>query len=198
MIAPSERQAERQRARAVRSAFVGGLSPLVRSGLQRAAVRGLAGQLPDGSRILSSYAAVGDELDPISVHDVCPNHRIAYPRVVARDAPLAFHVAPRTSLIAGALGIPEPAATDQQVVPDVLLVPLLVADRAGNRLGQGGGFYDRTLARLRAAGSVMAIGIGWDIQLVEAIAAASWDQPLDAIATPSAFHWCRQGAMPRA
>lgn len=196
MIALSERQAARRQAREVRSAFVSGLSPLVRAGLQRATVQSLIRQLPGPPRVLSSYFAIGDELDPACVHDVFPNLEIAYPRVVARGAPLAFHVAPRASLIAGALNIPEPASSAPEVLPDVLLVPLLLADRAGNRLGQGGGFYDRTLASLRAAGPVLAIGIGWDVQLVEKVTAAPWDQPLDAIATPSAFHWSPQHAKP--
>ncbi len=158
-------------------------------------VKQLVRQLPGPPRIMSIYHAIGDEIDPGCVHALFPDQRIAYPRVVAREAPLAFHVAPRSAMAAGLMGIPEPPATAPEVTPDVLLVPLLKADRAGNRLGQGGGFYDRTLAAMRVAGPVLAIGIGWDIQVVQQVPAAGWDQPLDAIATPSAFRWCREVAI---
>jgi 5-formyltetrahydrofolate cyclo-ligase len=97
-------------------------------------------------------------------------------------------------LMPGLGGIPEPAADLPMVRPDLLLVPLLAVDRSGNRLGQGGGHYDRTLAALRATQPTIAIGLAWDVQLVDAVAAEPWDQPLDAIATPSAFLWCNTGA----
>jgi 5-formyltetrahydrofolate cyclo-ligase len=88
----------------------------------------------------------------------------------------------------GYRGIPEPRPDLPAVRPDVVLVPLVAADRNGHRLGQGGGHYDRTLAALRAQGPVLAIGLAWDMQIMPDIPASPWDQPLDAIATPTAFH----------
>ncbi len=66
-------------------------------------------------------------------------------------------------------------------------MPLLAVDRRGTRLGQGGGHYDRTLATLRAAGPVLAVGMAWDCQLVDALPTDPWDEPLDALATPSGW-----------
>ncbi len=190
----SSRKLERLHLRAARAAFVSALAPPVRRALETSACNAIVPHLGRPG-ILASYAAIGDELDPTAAEQaaLALAWRIAFPRVTP-GAPLAFHDVPRDRLSPGRLGIPEPAPQSPTVVPDVLLVPLLGADRAGNRLGQGGGFYDRTLAALRAAGPVLAIGLAWDVQIVDALAVAPWDQPLDAIATPSAFHLAGPGA----
>lgn len=190
----TDRKAERRQLREARAAFVSAIAPAVRHALEAAVAASILPHLgPPG--ILASYAAQGDELAPAVAEQAAMalGWRVAYPRVTP-GAPLSFHEAPHASLTPGRLGIPEPAPHSPLVRPDVLLVPLIGADRAGNRLGQGGGFYDRTLAVLRASGPVLAIGLGWDIQLLDHIQAEPWDQPLDAIATPSAFHLAGPGA----
>lgn len=138
--------------------------------------------------MLGSHAAAGDEIDPRPLEATAQalGWRIAFPRVA--DGPLSFHLVPRAALAPGYRGIAEPHADTPGVRPDVLLVPLLAADGDGNRLGQGGGHYDRTLAALRATGPLLAIGLCWDAQIVGRVPARHWDQPLDAIATPTAFH----------
>ena len=65
-------------------------------------------------------------------------------------------------------------------VPDVVFVPLLAFDRAGWRLGYGGGYYDRTLAGLPAA---IAIGCGFSAQEVDEVPAGNFDIRLHAVAT---------------
>jgi 5-formyltetrahydrofolate cyclo-ligase len=192
------RQAHRQAIREARAAFVGALAPAVRRGLESALADIVLPHLgPPG--ILATYAAMGDELDPaaIEARAVALGWKLAFPRV-SRGEPLAFHAAGWESLAPGTLGIPEPAETAPRLEPDVLLVPLLAADAAGNRLGQGGGYYDRTLAGLRAARRVLAIGLAWDMQLVTSLESEPWDQPLDAVATPTAFHLGGAGARRRA
>ena len=62
-------------------------------------------------------------------------------------------------------------------------MPLLAFDGRGARLGWGGGFYDRTLAHLRAAGSVIAVGVAYNGQRVERVPRLQEDQPLDWIVT---------------
>ena len=66
----------------------------------------------------------------------------------------------------------------------LLLVPLLGFDQHGNRMGQGGGYYDRTLGRLTWRKPYL-LGLAFDEQFCEHIPTASWDQPLDAVATPT-------------
>jgi 5-formyltetrahydrofolate cyclo-ligase len=69
------------------------------------------------------------------------------------------------------------------VTPQILIVPLLAFDARGYRLGYGGGFYDRTLQGLRAAGPVTAIGFAYNAQEVAQVPTEPTDQPLDFIVT---------------
>ena len=62
-------------------------------------------------------------------------------------------------------------------------MPLAGFDRAGNRLGYGGGFYDRTLAQLRASGPTLAIGFAYGVQEIRTIPVEVTDAPLDLIVT---------------
>ena len=65
----------------------------------------------------------------------------------------------------------------------LILLPLVAFDRHGGRLGLGGGFYDRTLAGLRARRQVTAVGVGFDAQLVPEVPHGPDDQPLDWLLT---------------
>ncbi|QMW23762.1 5-formyltetrahydrofolate cyclo-ligase [Sandaracinobacteroides saxicola] len=143
--------------------------------------------------VFASYAPMGDEIDtaPLEALALERGMTLAFPKVRG-TAPLSFHRCRRDQLIPGFKRIPEPPADAHPVRPDVALVPLIAADRFGNRLGQGAGHWDRTLAWLRAQSGpgVLAIGIGWDMQRVSHVAAEQWDQPLDALATPTRFQFC--------
>jgi 5,10-methenyltetrahydrofolate synthetase len=85
---------------------------------------------------------------------------------------------PASAMIEGRLGIPLPAA-DQPIVPQLLLVPVNAFDRAGFRLGYGGGYFDRTLAAM--VPRPLALGIGFEVARVASIAPQPHDIPLDAI-----------------
>ena len=88
-------------------------------------------------------------------------------------------------------GIPEPTQGPLIDAADlaVVLVPLLAFDARGQRLGQGGGWYDRSFAfRRGTTDGPRLVGVGYDWQRVETLDAADWDVPLDAVASPSAFH----------
>ncbi len=103
---------------------------------------------------------------------------------------LFLHYHTNTAMQTNRFGIEEPALDCTGVIPvaelDVILMPLVGFDADGNRLGMGGGFYDRTLAqRHRWPARPALIGIAHDCQQVESLPVASWDVPLDAIVTPS-------------
>ena len=139
--------------------------------------------LPKGA-IVSAYWPMGDELDPRPlIHRLHgAGHVIGLPVVVAKGAPLMFRAwTPETRFVPGGFRteVPEPSAPE--VVPNVLLVPLLAFDEAGYRLGYGGGFYDRTLVKLRASAHISAIGFAYEGQAVADVPRADYDQPLDAI-----------------
>lgn len=111
-------------------------------------------------------------------------HTVSLPVVVGRKRPLIFRRwMPGAALANGVLGIPYPPENNPEVEPSILLVPLLAFDRRGHRLGYGGGYYDRTLAALRAKRPVFAIGVGYAFQEVDEVPADSLDQRVDAIAT---------------
>ena len=100
------------------------------------------------------------------------------------------------ALIEESFGTRAPAATATEVQPDILIVPLLSFDRAGYRLGYGGGFYDRTLEMLRKIKPVLAVGVAYSGQQVDAVLRGPYDQPLDWILTESGgFQPDREGAV---
>ncbi|SFN91276.1 5-formyltetrahydrofolate cyclo-ligase [Xenorhabdus japonica] len=92
-----------------------------------------------------------------------------------------------TSLIRNRFNIEEPQLDVRQVLPiselNVMLIPLVAFDCTGQRLGMGGGFYDRTLARWQQQ-NFYPIGLAHNFQLVEKLPNASWDIPLPEIITP--------------
>lgn len=180
------RQALRTRARTARRAFVGSLEPPVRRALERRIADRVAEILPPDA-VLASYAATGSEVDPAPLDPGCA--RLCFPRVTGSQA-LRFHVARRDDLRPGAHGIREPLAEAPEVRPTVVLVPLLLFDASGGRLGQGGGHYDRTLRHLRQSAPLCAIGLAWDMQEAEGLALADWDERLDLVATPSRLIRC--------
>ncbi|MBY4890146.1 5-formyltetrahydrofolate cyclo-ligase [Pantoea sp. DY-15] len=101
---------------------------------------------------------------------------------------LFIRYTPETPLAPNKLRIPEPPLDITQLATldqlDVMLVPLVAFDYAGQRLGMGGGFYDRTLQNWQQHG-FLPVGIAHDCQRVEALPVAAWDVPLPAILTPA-------------
>lgn len=101
---------------------------------------------------------------------------------------LFLHYDAHTPLVKNRLNILEPRLDVRQVLPpaqlDILFAPLVAFDAQGQRLGMGGGFYDRTLRDWRTQGPY-PIGLAHDCQQVEAIPTEAWDIPLPAILTPS-------------
>ncbi|MFZ5750133.1 MAG: 5-formyltetrahydrofolate cyclo-ligase [Pseudomonadota bacterium] len=133
-------------------------------------------------RPLSGYMPMRSEIDPLPAMAA---HRgpVAVPVIEGKGQPLRFRAwHPSAPMIPGRFGalIPE---TGDWITPEVLIVPLVAFDRAGNRLGYGGGFYDRTLEALRARGPVTAIGFAWAAQETDALPLEPTDQPLDLIVT---------------
>ncbi|MEM7779963.1 MAG: 5-formyltetrahydrofolate cyclo-ligase [Pseudomonadota bacterium] len=113
-------------------------------------------------------------------------HTIALPRFEAENAPMAFaeHTDPfaENDLEPGPFGIVQPSANASEVVPDVVFVPLVGFTERFERLGQGGGHYDRWLGEHP---TTFAIGLAWDVQLVEALPIEPHDVRMDAIITPT-------------
>jgi len=143
--------------------------------------------LPGKAATVAGYVAHGSEIDPLPALKelAARGYDLCLPVVVAPGRPLAFrNWAEGMALESGEFDIPVPAATVDEITPDVVLVPLIGFDRAGGRLGQGGGFYDRTLPLLRAANpSLLAIGLAFSVQEVASVPRADNDAALDWIVT---------------
>ncbi len=129
---------------------------------------------------------MGAELDPgpLMARLAGEGAVILLPVAVTPGQALCFREAtsPET-YVPDAAGILAPPPGAPVHAPDLILAPLLAFDRFGGRLGQGGGYYDRTLAALRAGPGVRAVGLGFAVQEADEIPLGPHDEFLDAICT---------------
>jgi 5-formyltetrahydrofolate cyclo-ligase len=138
--------------------------------------------------IVSGFASLPDEFRiwPLLRRLNRDGHRLALPVMQGKMKPLLFRAwTPGDALDRRVWGIGEPKPDKPVLEPDILLVPLLAFDRRGWRLGYGGGFYDRTLTGLRARKPVVAVGLAYDEQLIDAVPHLDYDQRLDWVLRPS-------------
>lgn len=155
---------------------------------ERIAAAFLAGFKEKIGPVVAGYWPMGEEADvrPLLEQLIRRGVIAALPVVVAPHTPLQFRRwAPGDVLEPGRHGTCHPYATAAIQIPDILLVPLLAFDARGGRLGYGGGYYDRTLEVLRAERGqrVIAIGVGYAAQAVDAVPRGRHDQGLDWIVT---------------
>jgi 5-formyltetrahydrofolate cyclo-ligase len=143
--------------------------------------------------IVSGFSAIRDEINPqpLMLALAGAGHPLALPAMQGKGKPLVFRSwSPGDEMAPAVWGIAEPLCSRPAVVPDVVLVPLLGFDARGTRLGYGGGFYDRSLQELRLAKSIVAIGVAYDEQCLDAVPHLDYDQPLDWVLTPSGLVKC--------
>ncbi len=150
-------------------------------------IAGLAGRilLADASPV-ASYWPLRDEADPraLAAALAAQGHPILLPCIVGPDEPLDFRLWNEGDPVRpNAYGAAEPVAASRRMPPAIVFVPLLAFDALGFRLGYGGGYYDRTLAVLRAAGSVLVIGIAYAGQEEASLPHDCHDQRLDMVVT---------------
>jgi 5-formyltetrahydrofolate cyclo-ligase len=194
MAVPSPIQPDKaeQRARALaeRRDFARSLTPELRAELEAGLARIVLPHLI-GARIVGAYHPLKDEISPYPILAALgAGQRAALPWFLDRDARMIFREAPATE--PSPWGVLQPPASAAALAPDLLLVPLVAADRFGTRIGHGKGHYDRAIAHLRAAGGrLYTIGLAWAPQLVEGrLDGDPWDMKLDAIATPAEWIEC--------
>jgi 5-formyltetrahydrofolate cyclo-ligase len=136
--------------------------------------------------VVSGFWPIRDEIDiralMIELHK--GGCELALPVVQGRGKPLLFRAwRPGDPLEQGVFGTLQPSAKRETLEPDALIVPMLACDQKGWRLGYGGGFYDRTLLRLRGRKALTAVGVGFDGQLVDSVPHGPDDQRLDWLLT---------------
>lgn len=160
---------------------------------ERLAGHGLGFLAATQSATISGFSSIGEEIDPepLLLRLIGEGHRVGLPVMQGKGQPLIFRAwNPGDEMAPAVWGISEPLPTRAEVIPDILLVPLLAFDTAGFRLGYGGGFYDRTLEGLRKIKPVTAVGIAYDEQRMDAVPHLDYDQPLDWVLTPSGPFKC--------
>ncbi len=139
---------------------------------------------PFAGKTIAGYMPIRTEIDPLNaMAEMSKTGFVTVPVIKDAGFPLDFSVwTPGCALVDGPFGarVPEKA---QFLEPEVLIVPLVGWDRQGGRLGYGGGFYDRTLERLRGIRPTIAIGFAYADQEAENLPLEPTDQPLDCIVT---------------
>jgi 5-formyltetrahydrofolate cyclo-ligase len=136
--------------------------------------------------VVSGYWPGRSELDirPLMRRLQEAGHPVGLPVVMGRGTPLVFRLwRPGDRLEPRPFRLQEPPATAPEVVPKVLLVPFLAFDRKGYRIGYGAGYYDLTLASLRARDDVLAIGVGYAAQGAASLPHDGHDERLDWVVT---------------
>lgn len=136
--------------------------------------------------IIAGYWPVGTEMDvrPLLRRLFAADHRVVLPIVSAPGLPLKFREwTPDSDMRPGPYGIDVPPDDAPEFDPSLVITPSLAFDADGWRLGYGGGFYDRTLRRLRGLGEVIAVGVGFAAQQVESVAHNGLDEQLDWVVT---------------
>jgi 5-formyltetrahydrofolate cyclo-ligase len=157
-----------------------------------AAIRAAA-LIPDSllhAGVVAGYAPLGGEFDPGPVmrRFAEAGARLARPAVRNREGGLDFHVwREGDPLSPDALGVLSPLPGSERVFPGLILTPLLAFDSRGGRLGQGGGYFDRAIAGLRARGPLIVVGLAFAGQEVEEVPLEAHDARLDAVLTEDGY-----------
>lgn len=179
---PADKASLRADLRARRRDYAERLAPATRAALEAELARILE-PLLFAARIVAAYQPMKHEISPLPALERARalGKQTALPAFAERDSRMTFRGGEAFEL--GPWGLLQPPLSSPPLVPDLILVPLVGCDSAGNRIGMGQGHYDRALAGLRA--NARLVGLGWDLQLLDdAIEADPWDQPLDAFASP--------------
>ena len=140
--------------------------------------------MPFKGKVIAGYMPIRTEITPIpAMAALSAWSTIVVPVIEAAGQPLKFAKwTPEAEMVEGAFGARVPAVREY-LEPEVVVVPLVAFDMSGNRLGYGGGFYDRTLEGLRAKRATPAFGYAYAAQAAEGLPIEPTDQPLDGIVT---------------
>lgn len=150
------------------------------------ALAAFATEISDTPRAIAAYLPMGSEIDPrpLMAALATAGHELCLPYCAEIPAPMRFRAYDLTDeLEPDGQGIDAPSARAREVIPDIVLLPLLGFDGRGHRLGRGGGFYDRTLAALRREKPIAAIGLAYAAQRLDICPIEPHDEPLMAVLT---------------
>ena len=187
---PSSKSDLRAEGLRMRRDYARSLTPALRETLEAELARLVLPHLA-GARVVAAYHPLRDEISPAAIlAGLGEGQLFALPWFADRDARFVWREGPASE--ASPWGVLQPPPEAEALAPDVVLVPIVLADRHGTRIGHGKGHYDRALSHLREGGRTVAtIGLCWEDQLSDsALPADPWDVKLDAIATPKEWVTC--------
>jgi 5-formyltetrahydrofolate cyclo-ligase len=136
--------------------------------------------------VVSGFMPLKSEINPLPLMRAlaAQGAKLALPAIQQRGQPLIMRAyAFGDDFARGQWGIREPKPEAPEVAPDILIVPLACFDRAGHRIGYGAGYYDMTIAALRAKKTVVAVGIAFAAQEIARVPASERDEALDLVLT---------------
>ncbi|EIZ80622.1 5-formyltetrahydrofolate cyclo-ligase [Novosphingobium sp. Rr 2-17] len=180
----------RRAARAKRAAHVASLPAGLRALMLNRPPAPVLAMIPQGATV-GLYFPAGDEAPTLGwARWLSENGRtVALPWFAARDNAMTFRLWSNPwdedDLAPGPWRALQPPVEAAEVTPDVVVVPGLAFTADGQRLGQGGGHYDRWLA---VHPQVTAIGLAWDCQITDELPVEPHDRPLAAVVTPTRIH----------
>ncbi len=182
-----DKQELRVKLRAMRRAF----SPSMQETACLAVYRRLQDFSPyRDAQCIMVYMACRGELSLVPVIDelLAGEKELLLPRCEAPGVMTARRITDRSQLVSGAFGLMEPDVACRIIPPnkiDLILVPGVAFDRKGHRLGQGGGYYDRFLAKTHA----LRVGVCHDETLIADVPCEAHDHMMDAVITPRETIW---------
>jgi 5-formyltetrahydrofolate cyclo-ligase len=144
--------------------------------------------------VVSGFMPIKSEINPLPLlrRYADAGATLALPAIDGRGKPLRLRTwSVGEALVAGQWGIREPAATAEEIDPDIMLVPLAAFDRRGSRIGYGAAYYDMTIAAVRSRKPVIAVGIAYAVQEFSEVPVMAHDEPLDLVLTEREVIDCR-------
>ena len=187
----AEKKSLRTRMKAVRAGISVSEQQEAAAAIAARGLDGIPGVAPGA--IVSGFLSIDSEINPgpLMAKLRRAGHPLCLPVIVAKGQPLIFRAfQPGDALKTVQWGIREPTDDKPELLPDIVLTAGLAFDPQGYRLGFGGGYYDRTLRRIRDIKPVLAIGLAYDVQRIDAVPHLDYDERLDWILTPSGPFRC--------
>jgi len=136
------------------------------------------------SKIIGGYYPFNYELDILNILKKFEkkNYKISLPKIDKKNQMDFFQWSLKEPLKTNKFGIPE-TISNKKIYPNILLIPLVGFDDQFNRLGYGGGYYDRYLSKVQYKHKIIKIGIGFSFQKIKNIPIDKYDKKLDCIIT---------------
>lgn len=142
-------------------------------------------------KIVAGYWPVRAEINPLPLLLALEKKgiKLCLPITGAAGEPLSFNYWKfGTALDIGRFGIKQPFQDAEQLIPDLICLPLLAFDSKCQRLGYGGGYYDRTLAGLRIQGhKIAAVGLAYAGQQIDSLVTGPYDEQMETVLTPDGW-----------